>query len=126
MISLNSFIDENSFFVDNLSFPFSEDILLVENDFSNKKGTFNTSIDDIKTKINKVSSTATLKVTKEGKEITSGKLTTGTVVTITEGNESKSYNVVLYGDINGDGVVNGLDLIKVQKHILGVAFINQN
>ena len=36
MISLNSFIDENSFFVDNLSFPFSEDILLVENDFSSK------------------------------------------------------------------------------------------
>ena len=36
MFSLNSFIDENSFFVDNLSFPFSEDILLVENDFSSK------------------------------------------------------------------------------------------
>ena len=113
--------------------------------------TLNTSIDDIKTKINKASSTATLKVTKDGKEISSGKLTTCTVITVTEGSESKSYTVVLYGDINGDGVVNctvitvtegsesksytvvlygdingdgvvnGLDLIKVQKHILNVA-----
>lgn len=83
--------------------------------------TFNTSIDDIKNKLNKASSTATLKVTKDSKEISSGKLTTGAIVTITEGKESKSYTVVLYGDINGDGIVNGLDLIKVQKHILNVA-----
>lgn len=32
-----------------------------------------------------------------------------------------TYNVVIYGDTNGDGVVNALDLLRVQKHILNLS-----
>ena len=39
--------------------------------------------------------------------------------TITKSNKSKTYTIVLYGDLNGDSKVNALDLLKVQKHIIG-------
>ena len=31
-----------------------------------------------------------------------------------------SYKVVIYGDVNGDGEINVLDMIKVNRHILGL------
>ena len=37
---------------------------------------------------------------------------------LTSGPESQTYSVVLYGDINGDNVINIFDLVKVQKQIL--------
>ena len=78
------------------------------------------SIDSIATKVNKYDSNATVKVVKENKNAPSNILTTGDTVTISSNGESKNYTVVLYGDINGDGVVNALDLLKVQKHILSI------
>lgn len=83
--------------------------------------TFNTSISSIISNINKIDSKATITFKKDGKNITSGNITTGMILTITSNGESKSFTAVLYGDINGDGVVNALDLLKVQKHILGVS-----
>ena len=44
---------------------------------------------------------------------------TGNVITITVGNESKSFTLVVNGDTSGDGVVTILDLLQVQKHIKG-------
>ena len=35
------------------------------------------------------------------------------------GNLKKTYDIVIYGDINGDGAVNALDMIKLNRHILG-------
>ncbi len=46
------------------------------------------------------------------------KLGTGTKLTINN-NGSKTYNVLIYGDNNGDGVIDILDLLLTQKHILG-------
>lgn len=42
---------------------------------------------------------------------------TGMTVTIDE----KTYTVVKYGDVNGDGTINSADLLKIQKYLLGVA-----
>ena len=33
----------------------------------------------------------------------------------------KSYEIVIYGDANGDGDINVLDMIKVNRHILGLS-----
>lgn len=46
-------------------------------------------------------------------------LHTGMNVKITSG-ISSNYTVVIYGDNNGDGVIDILDLLKIQKHLLGV------
>lgn len=46
-------------------------------------------------------------------------LYTGMNIKITSGITS-NYIVVIYGDNNGDGVIDILDLLKIQKHLLGV------
>ena len=82
--------------------------------------TFNTTVSNIESKINSVESSASVTIKNGNNTITSGNLVTGETVTITSGGASKTYTVVLYGDLNGDGKVNALDLLKVQKHILGI------
>lgn len=82
--------------------------------------TFTTSVSNIESQINKVESSASVTVKNGSSVVTSGNLVTGETVTITSNGKSKTYTVVLYGDLNGDGKVNALDLLKVQKHILGI------
>lgn len=45
---------------------------------------------------------------------------TGDKISITSAGEEKSYTVVIYGDTSGNGKIDPLDLLKVQKHILDV------
>lgn len=45
-------------------------------------------------------------------------LGTGYVVKITNNNKTETLKIVIYGDVNGDGNVTVVDLLKVQKHIL--------
>ena len=45
-------------------------------------------------------------------------LATGDTITITNSN-TKKYTIVIYGDNNGDGEIDILDLLRTQKHILG-------
>ena len=53
-----------------------------------------------------------------GKTVTSGSLGTGYKVTLV-GATTNTYNIVVYGDASGDGKVNSLDLLKIQKYLLG-------
>ena len=46
-------------------------------------------------------------------------LATGDKVTITSGEEKKSFTVVLYGDLNGDGIINSGDLLKMRQQLIG-------
>lgn len=59
-------------------------------------------------------------LTSSGSE-NSGKVATGNKVAVYDasGNLKKTYDIVIYGDINGDGTVNALDMIKLNRHILG-------
>lgn len=59
-------------------------------------------------------------LTSSGSE-NSGKVATGNKVAVYDasGNLKKTYDIVVYGDINGDGAVNALDMIKLNRHILG-------
>ena len=34
--------------------------------------------------------------------------------------EIMEYNVILYGDVNGDGKINSVDLLVLQRHILEI------
>lgn len=43
---------------------------------------------------------------------------TGTTLTVNN-NGSKTYTLLVYGDNNGDGDINILDLLRTQKHIMG-------
>ena len=53
---------------------------------------------------------------------TDGKICTGDKVVVknSSGNTVYSYNVIIYGDVNGDGVASIKDLLIIRKHILGV------
>ena len=44
---------------------------------------------------------------------------TGSTINIKNTQEEKTYIVVILGDTSGDGVINALDLLQVQKSILG-------
>jgi len=75
------------------------------------------SVDSITTLIHKTAATA--KVNISGK--TKGNLATGDVITIVNGSDTLTYNVVIKGDPTGDGNINIQDLLRVQKYILGYA-----
>ena len=57
------------------------------------------------------------------KEISSGKIATGQKIVV-KGNKEKTYNVVVYGDVNGDGKVSAQDFSKIKSHILGANKLN--
>ena len=77
-------------------------------------------VKDFKNKISSISSNATVKVTYNGVEIAdTNKIGTGYVASITNEKNKEDVILVLYGDVSGDGIVTVLDLLKVQKHILG-------
>ncbi len=59
---------------------------------------------------------------KEGNE-TSGSLGTGSKCVIyDEGGTTKlkEYEILIYGDANGDGLVTSLDMLYIKRHILGI------
>ena len=55
-----------------------------------------------------------------GKTIESDFIGTGSIIEVKDGDKSLKLTVVIYGDASGDGKINVLDLVKVQKHILGI------
>ena len=69
-------------------------------------------------KLLEINKFATVKITNNNDEVkTTGSLGTGDKVTITSKDETKIFEIILYGDISGDGIVNNVDLLTVQKHI---------
>lgn len=54
---------------------------------------------------------------RNGNNVSGGKIGTGFKV-IVVGSTTNEYTVVQYGDVSGDGKINALDLLKIQKYIL--------
>lgn len=69
-----------------------------------------TSLQDFKSKINSLGATVV--------STSSETLGTGNTVKISNGSSTLDYVIVIKGDTSGDGVVNALDLLQVQKNIL--------
>ena len=78
---------------------------------------FNTSVNDFKKNIS-VPTGYTIKVIdKNGKEITSGNISTGTkVVLYKSGSAVKTNTVVIKGDPSGDGKVTSVDVLYAKRH----------
>lgn len=45
-----------------------------------------------------------------------GEIGTGSVIRITNGEETKEYVLILKGDLNGDGIVEDIDLLKMARY----------
>jgi len=72
-------------------------------------------------KIKSLNPDAIVKITDPNGSIkTNNSLATGDNVSITSAGEEKKYVVVISGDTSGNGKIDPLDLLKVQKHILDV------
>lgn len=69
---------------------------------------------------NNFSSNYTVKFYKNGNEITTGNVTTGTVIKIFKDlNLIKEYTIVIYGDTNLDGKIASVDALAIVKNKLG-------
>lgn len=71
---------------------------------------------DLKSNLESMGLTVTV-INRSENVVTDGLLGTGFQITLV-GQTSETYNVIVYGDASGDGKVNSLDLLKVQKNIL--------
>ena len=85
----------------------------------------NTNISTVKANLEAIagSGNVTIKNAK-GSTVTSGTISTGYQITIINSSETRTLTVVVYGDTSGDGVINALDLLQVQKSILGTYTLN--
>ena len=71
-----------------------------------------TSMDEIKNKINALGGTVTSN--------NNGTAGTGTKITVSNGTTQTEFTLIVKGDTSGDGVINALDLLQIQKNILGL------
>lgn len=82
-------------------------------------------VEDIK---EKVQSSYSIKIYDDkGNELTEGQnVGTGSKIRLVDENHiiKMEYYIVIYGDVNGDGKINSLDLLVVQRHILEIEKLN--
>lgn len=109
-------------------YPTVEEILtkaeITHNDLFISNLTFTSKVVDFTNSIYEASATAKVEIKTKDTIKTADYLATGDTVTITSGEEVKTFSVVLYGDVSGDGKINALDLLKVQKHILKTSLLS--
>lgn len=59
-----------------------------------------------------------------GASKTSGNIGTGSIVTFTGGGQTKSFTIVVYGDITGEGNINTRDKTEMFNYLLGISSLN--
>ena len=80
-----------------------------------------TNVNDIKNALTSVGGNVSI-TDASGNEV-NGSIATGYRINI-NGSNSETLIAIVYGDVSGDGKINALDLLKVQKQILGTANLN--
>lgn len=73
--------------------------------------------------LNKIQTNYTVEIyNKNGEQISGSSLVgTGSTVKILDNNTLVSeYTLIMYGDTNGDGKINSIDLLVLQRHILEI------
>ena len=74
----------------------------------------NTDVSTILNKIKSIDSSAIVTMNK-----TSGKVVTGDTITIKSGSETKTFSIVIYGDVSGDGQIKASDYVLIKNSIMG-------
>lgn len=67
----------------------------------------------------KVNGNVSVSVTNSAGSAKTGTIVTGDKVTITSGSETKTYDIVIYGDLNSDGKISSSDYVFIKNHIMG-------
>ena len=80
--------------------------------------TLTTDVNDFIESIIDIANYATVTVKRGNNNLTTGNLRTGDIVTIVSGDDTKTFEVVIYGDVTATGVIDIFDLLDVRKHIL--------
>lgn len=81
--------------------------------------TLNTNTDTLVANIKKINPSAEVIIRDSNNNVKTNKiLATNDSIAITSNNETRSYKVIIYGDTNGDGKIDIIDLLRVQKLIL--------
>lgn len=75
-------------------------------------------VDSIASDFKSVSSDAVVTVKDANNNGKSGVIATGDKIIVGNGSESKEYTAIIYGDANGDGGINIMDLLRIQKKLL--------
>ena len=74
----------------------------------------------LRDKLLKANNSAVIKINNsQGEEKNTGVLSTGDKVSITSNSETKEFEVIIYGDLTGDGIVNSADLLRMRQHLIG-------
>ena len=63
---------------------------------------------------------------KDGNNKTTGLIATNDKLSITSNKQTKEYSVVIYGDTDGNGKIDIIDLLKVQKNIKKASMLSGN
>lgn len=57
--------------------------------------------------------------------VTTGLVGSGFKVKVTSGGSLfAEYTAILYGDVDGDGTIGAIDLLKIKKHLLGMKVLS--
>lgn len=79
-----------------------------------------TKIETLKSNIENIAGSGNVTITnKNDVLITDGLVATGYKVKVKNNKSEEVLNVILYGDTSGEGDINALDLLQIQKYILG-------
>ncbi len=77
---------------------------------------------DVSNIINSISSkyhfASTTITNSSGTKVTDGIVKTGEIITLTNAGITESYKTIIYGDTNGDGLIDIRDLLSIQKHLV--------
>ena len=94
--------------------------LSIKNTNSNIYGfSLGTNTSTLTQNILKQNNNSIVKITNSSDKVkTNATLSTGDKVTITSNNETKTYKVIIYGDLDGDGNINAKDLLLMRKYLL--------
>lgn len=95
--------------------------LSIKNNNNNIYGfTLGTTTDTLTKNIINQNSNGVVKIANSSNQAkgSSSKLSTGDKITITSNKETKTYQIVIYGDINGDGAIDAKDLLIIRKYLL--------
>ena len=76
----------------------------------------NTSTNSLVDNIKKVSNSISVVIKDKDNKVKSGVFATGDKVIIDNGTDSKTYEILIYGDVNGDGLIDKLDYLAVLRH----------